>query len=190
MTVGMEPMIFKQSPWSAKGGEQIFGLGVVAESLAHMDKAIDITGSKHKAAAELEWIFSQPMLAHTNGFGALAGARVIRAEEMQQVGFFEFDSAIGFTLVIDQQGKGDAGLFAKVASVTDIAQADRDKLCAFLLELLLVFAQLRDVLTAENSTVVAEKDDYGRRVGPQRAEANRLAVDIRQRELGKFAAVG
>lgn len=176
-------MIFKQSPWSAKGGEQIFGLGVVAESLAHMDKAIDITGSKHKAAAELEWIFSQPMLAHTNGFGALAGARVIRAEEMQQVGFFEFDSAIGFTLVIDQQGKGDAGLFAKVASVTDIAQADRDKLCAFLLELLLVFAQLRDVLTAEDSTPVSQENNDRGPLRPQPAENHLVAVHVRQPQL-------
>lgn len=86
---------------------------------------------------------------------------------MKQVRLFEFDRPIGLALVVDQQGEGDAGLFAKVARVADIAQADSDKLGAFLPELLLVLAQLRDMLTAENSTVVTEKDDYCRRVGPQ-----------------------
>lgn len=147
---------------SAQGGQQIFWLGVVAEGFAHMGKAIDVAGSKHKTATELEWIFSQAMLAHSDGLGALAGARVIRAEEVKQVGFFEFDRTIGFTLVIDQQGEGDAGLFAKVASVADVAQTDSDQPGAFLPELLLVFAQLRDVLTAEDSTIVTEKDDDSR----------------------------
>jgi hypothetical protein len=37
---------------------------------------------------------------------------------------------------------------------------------AFLLELGFKFAQLRDVLSAEDSTVVAKKDHYGRLACP------------------------
>jgi hypothetical protein len=40
---------------------------------------------------------------------------------------------------------------------------------------LLVFAQLRDVLAAEDSAVVAEEDEDGGIVFPERAETDRFA---------------
>lgn len=49
-------------------------------------------------------------------------------------------------------------------------------------------AQLRDVLTAENSTVVAKEDHRSRVIGPQRPQAESIAVNIRKRNTGQFAA--
>jgi hypothetical protein len=50
---------------------------------------------------------------------------------------------------------------------------------AFLLELTFKFAQLRDMLSAEYSTVVTKKDHHGRSALPQRSEPRWLAVDVR-----------
>jgi hypothetical protein len=48
-----------------------------------------------------------------------------------------------------------------------------------LTELLNVFAQLRDMLLAENSTIMPQKDDDGGRISPQGTECYRLAVHVR-----------
>ncbi len=79
-------------------------------------------------------------------------------------------------------------MLAEVAGVTWVAQAHGDDLCAFGADGLLVFAQLRDVLTAEDSTIMAQKDDHGRAVSPQRAQPDGIAVGVRQGNVGKPAA--
>ncbi|PYT70209.1 MAG: hypothetical protein DMG42_19850 [Acidobacteria bacterium] len=43
---------------------------------------------------------------------------------------------------------------------------------------MLVFAQLRDVLTAKNSSIVAKKNDDRRLALPQRPQANFLAKGV------------
>jgi hypothetical protein len=55
---------------------------------------------------------------------------------------------------------------------------------------LLVFAQLRDVLTAKNSAVVAQKNQHGRLPGPQRAKTNVPPIAIGKGDLGESAAEG
>jgi hypothetical protein len=50
---------------------------------------------------------------------------------------------------------------------------------AFLLELSFKFAQLRDVLSAEDSTVVTKKDHHGRSALPQGSEPRRFAIGVR-----------
>jgi hypothetical protein len=42
-----------------------------------------------------------------------------------------------------------------------------------------VFAQLRDMLLAENSTIMPQKDDDGGRISPQGTECYGLAVHVR-----------
>lgn len=56
-------------------------------------------------------------------------------------------------------------------------------------ELLKVLAQLRDVLAAEDSTIMPQEDDDGGRVRPQRTECYGLAVDVRQGDAGESCAV-
>lgn len=43
-----------------------------------------------------------------------------------------------------------------------------------------MIAQLRDVLAAEQSTVVTKKDEDGRVVAPQAAETHEVAIRVRQ----------
>jgi hypothetical protein len=43
-----------------------------------------------------------------------------------------------------------------------------------------MFAQLRDVLAAENSSIVTEKNQHGRLSGPQGAKANLPRIAIRK----------
>jgi hypothetical protein len=159
-------------------------LGVVSERFAHVHKTIHVPGRKHKATAQLKRIFSQPVLAHSNGFSAFAGASVVSTQKMKQVGFLQPHGSISFTLVINEKRESDAGLLAEMAGITRIAQPDSSQPRAFLAKLLFKFAQLRDVLTAENSTVMAKKDDDGRRIAPQRTQPHGFAVDIRQRNAG------
>jgi hypothetical protein len=53
---------------------------------------------------------------------------------------------------------------------------------------LLVFAQLRDVLAAEDSSIVAKKDDDGGMVLPQRTEANVVARGVGENDAGELLA--
>jgi hypothetical protein len=152
-------------------------------------ESIGVSRTENKAAAQLEWIFAQPVLANANSFSAFAGTRIVRSNKMEQVGLFQFDGAVGFALVVNQQRKGDPGLLAEVPGIAHIAQTYSRQFGAPLLELLFVFAQLRDVLAAEDSTIVAQKDYYSRRISPKRSQADRFAVNIGQRYVCQSAAV-
>jgi hypothetical protein len=92
----------------------------------------------------------------------------------------QFRGTVGFALFVDQQWEGDAGVFPKMASVVEVAQADRDKPGALARKSLLVFAQLRDVLAAEDSAVVTKEHNYRWRVCPKRAQLNGPVVRVRQ----------
>jgi len=53
-----------------------------------------------------------------------------------------------------------------------------------------MFAQLRDVLAAENSAVVAKKNNHCRGLRPKRAKAGGMAIDVGQRDSRQFTAEG
>lgn len=125
-----------------------------------MDKQVFVPRSEDEASAELQRIFTQTMLFMAGSLGPAAGLHVVAAEEMEQGSVLEPDSLVSFAFVVDQQREVDLGLFAEEAGVARVAQADRREPRAFLLELLFEFAQLRDVLTAENSPVVTQEDQH------------------------------
>ena len=74
------------------------------------------------------------------------------------------------------------------AGVVGVAKADGGEGGAFSTEGLLVFAQLRDVLATEDSAVVAEKDEDGRIVFPQGAEADLVAKGVGENDAGELLA--
>ena len=131
-----------------------------------MDEAIDISGRKYKAAAKLKWIFSQAVLAHAERFGTLAGASIVSTQQMEQVGFLKAHRFVSLALIINEKREGDAGLLAEMAGITHIPQTNGCQARALLAKLLFKFAQLRNVLTAEDSTVMPEKDNHRRRITP------------------------
>jgi hypothetical protein len=100
------------------------------------------------------------------------------------------NSFVGLALVVDEKRELDAGLIAEEFRVAGIAQSNNSKMCAFLFEFFFECAQLRDMLAAKNSTIVAQEDQDGWPALPQRSQAGRLAFRIRERNSGEFAAIG
>ena len=92
----------------------------------------------------------------------------------------ETRSPIGLPLGINQKWKRDSSLLAKDLGVVCVAQADGGQPGAFIAECRFVVAQLRDVLAAENSSVVAKEGDHCGVVGPERAESDRLSSRVGQ----------
>ena len=89
-------------------------------------------------------------------------------------------STICLPFGIHEQRERDSRLLAKDLSVVCVAQADGGQPSAFFAECLFVVAQLRDVLAAEDSSVVAKEGNHRRLVGPERAESHGLSFRVGQ----------
>lgn len=142
--------------------QHVRGRGVVAKSFTHMDEKIFVPGRKHKAAAELQRIFAQPMLLVSRRLGPFARLQVVFAQKVEQGSVAQANGFIGFALVIDQKRELDSSFLAEELGIARIPQSNHGQMRAFLLELGFKFAQLRDVLSAEDSTVVPKEDHNGR----------------------------
>jgi hypothetical protein len=132
--------------------------------------SIHVAGAKNETAAELERVPAGPKLPVSASLGALSRLRVIAAQQMQQVRFPQARCAICRALVVYQKQERDPGLFAEQAGVVEVAQAHRSEASSLVLERLLVLAQLRDMLAAEDSPVVPQENQNGRLILPKRAE--------------------
>jgi hypothetical protein len=128
------------------------------------------------------------VLMMTCGPGAFAARSVITTKKMQKVCRAESGGTVGAALFIDQQGERDAGFLAEDARVMTISQSDGGQAGSLVSEGLLAFAQLRDVLAAEDSSIVPKEDDYGGGRSPKRAESNFASVGIGEHDLRQFAA--
>ena len=98
-------------------------------------------------------------------------------------------------MFVDEQREVDVGFFAKDAGVVSIAETDGCERSTVVLEGLLMLAQLRDVLAAKDSAIVAEKDDHGGFFLPQRTETDFAAVgigecDVREARAKTFGHAG
>jgi len=162
-----------------EGRQQVGGWGVVAKGFADVDETVLISGAEDEAAAELERIFAELVLAMPGALRAPAAYEIVPAEQVEGRSVLEPDGLVGLALVVYQERKIDLSLFMEHPGVVGIAQADGDQTSAFLAKVLLVLAQLRDMLAAEDSAPMAEECDDCRAVSPQRSQADRLAVDVR-----------
>lgn len=153
-----------------------------------MGEAVDVSRAKDEAAAELKGILAQLVLMMPRRAGSIAAFEIVAAKHMQQVGRAQVGDGIGPAVFIDEQRKRDARFLTENARIVAVAQADGGKRSAFLPEGLLVFAQLRDVLAAENSSIVPEKNDHGGLALPQRTQADFLAIGIGERDICKLLA--
>jgi hypothetical protein len=109
---------------------------------------------------------------------------------VEEVGGFEVGDFVGLAMLVDEKGEVDSGFLLEKAGVVCIAEADGGERGALFAEGLLVFAQLRDVLAAENSAVVAKEDEDGGIRFPERAEAYRFAEGVGERDAGEPLAEG
>jgi hypothetical protein len=137
-----------------KGGKQIGRGGVVAEGSADVCESVDVSGSEDETATELEGIVSEPVLLVSSCAGSFSCLSVSRTEQMEEIGFFQSCRPVGEPVFVDQQRKTDSGLFPEGLRVVAVTKAYGSQFGVFGLEFRFVLAQLRDVLTAEDSSVV------------------------------------
>lgn len=150
-----------------EGGEERGEGRVVAEGLADVGEKVDVPGRKNEAPAQLKRIPTQFVLLVSRGPGALAASEIIAAKQVKYVSNAKTGDFVGAAVFVDKQGEIDSRLLLKNARVVAIAQTDGRERSASIAENLLVFAQLRDVLAAKNSSVMAKKNDHRRTGLPQ-----------------------
>jgi hypothetical protein len=171
-------------------GEERRGSRVVAECLAKVGEAIDIPRPENEAAAQLKGIQPKFVLAMAGSSGEFAALEIIAAESVKHIGDAQVGDGVCLAVFIDEQGKVDSRLFLENAGIVAVAKADGREGSTFIEEGLLVFAQLRDVLTAKNSSIVAKKNDDRRLALPQRAQANFLAKGVWESDIRELLAEG
>lgn len=93
------------------------------------------------------------------------------------------DGFIGLPLVINEQRKIDFGFLAEEAGIFLITKSDYGDGGPFFTECCCEFAQLRDMLSAENSTIMPQKDQHHRSFFPQRTKARGVAVRVWERDV-------
>lgn len=132
-----------------------------------MGKTVDIAGSKNEACAELEGIFAEFVLAMTGGISTFACNSIVATQQMKQVRAFQFGGAVCGPFGINEKRKRDASLFTECARIVKIAHPNRREISSARLDFTLMLAQLRDVLAAKHSAVVAQENNDGRLQLPQ-----------------------
>ena len=147
-----------------------------------MDESIDVSWSEHKTATQLEGILSQLLLREPLFLRLLAVGKIVGPQQVKNVCFTKLRSAICLSLVVDKQRKSDPGFVAENLRVVCIPQPDRGQVRASLLELPLMLAQLRGVLPAEDSTIMAQENEDRRSGRPQRSKLDRFVVQIGKRD--------
>jgi hypothetical protein len=153
-------------------------------------KKVDVARAKNKTSAELKRIFPEFVLMMAGFMRSLACFRIVAAQEMKEVGGFQLRGAISLTLFVNQEGKSDTGLLLKLPGVNGVAEANGGESRSFAAKGLFVFAQLRDVLAAEDSAVVTEENHDGGPFVPQGAEPRLAVVAIGKCDEGELIAEG
>jgi hypothetical protein len=107
---------------------------------------------------------------------------------MKEIGGLQLDGVICLPLLIDQERKSDAGLFAKLAGIDPVSQADGSECCTLVAKSLCVFAQLRGMFAAKDSSVVAQENNDSRLLVPQGSEADVSSIAVYECDEGQLAA--
>jgi hypothetical protein len=159
--------------------QQVRHWGIVAKRFADVNVKVNVAGREDEASSQLEGVFPQLVLPVARSLCAGPRHAVIVPQEVQQRTDSKVDGAIRNSIRIDQEREVDARVFPEQASVLHVAQSNRSNPGALELESFFSFAQLRDMLAAEYSTVVPEKRDYAGCASPQGAQTNLLPVAVR-----------
>jgi hypothetical protein len=146
--------------------EQSIGRGIVTEGLRYMGEEIDVSGTEDEASSKLKGMPTEAMLPMSGPPGPGSGPGIVTTKDMTQGSDPQFCGVIRLPVLINQQGEANAGILAKSARVTSIAEPHCDEAGAGGAKALFTVAQLRDVFPAEDSSIVAEKDHNCRMIGP------------------------
>ncbi len=97
----------------------------------------------------------------SRGARARPGLRVFPFKEMQYVRRLQPRGAVCAAILVDQKRKRDSRFVAKQARVVAVSQPHGGEAAAGRSKFPLALAQLRNMLAAEDSAVVAKKHDGG-----------------------------
>lgn len=100
------------------------------------------------------------------------------AENVKGRAFAELHGFVRLAFLIDQQREWDLALLLEVRRHLGETLPDRDNLGPRLSEVLIPVAQLRDVLAAESSAVMAEPNEDDRLVSPEVGQCVVLSVRV------------
>lgn len=151
-----------------------------------MGEAIHVARTKDEATPKLEWtfklewIFAEFVVAVPGGLGPPARRGVVGAEQVEEICLAKSGGLVHPAVFVEEQREGDPGLLVDLAGVISAAEPDRSNVRSLLPEYFFSVAQLRDMLTAEDSTPVAQKNDDRGLVRPERAELDGPAIDVGQ----------
>ena len=112
----------------------------------------------------------------------------IAAQKVQEVRFPQARCTIRRALIVDQKREGDASFSAELAGILGVAQTYGRQVRSLVFEGFLVVAQLRDMLAAEDSSVVPQENQNGGPTLPKRAEPDLAHISIRQYDAGQRLA--
>jgi hypothetical protein len=125
-----------------------------------MREPVEVSWSEHKAPAQLKWIPPELSLLEPARLRPFPRRSIIRSQQMKHASGLQPCGFVGDPLFVDQQWERDAGVFAKDTRVGPVAQTDRGEIRTLGSELGFVCAQLRDMLAAEDSAIVAQENDH------------------------------
>lgn len=100
---------------------------------------------------------------------------------------FELGFGVGFAFRVGQEGEIEVLLVAKIRRLVRTSTAHHHQLCPLVANLFHRAAQLRDLLTAEQSPEMADEDENGGTFLPEATKADRLIVrgaDFEEGEMG------
>ncbi len=145
-----------------QGCQQVRHWGAIAKGCAHVGIKVHVAGSEDEGPPQLEWVPAELVLPVAGSLRACPRGVVIGAQKVEHRSDAEIDGAVGDSIRVDQERESNAGVLAEDASVLHVAESDGGNPGAFELEAFFSFAQLRDMLAAEDSTVVPEKRNHAR----------------------------
>jgi hypothetical protein len=99
------------------------------------------------------------VLTMAGSTGVLAALKIIATKNVKQVGDPQLGDEVRLAMFVDKQREVDSRFFLENTSITAVAKADGREGSSFVEKRLLLFAQLRDVLPAKNSSIVAKKNE-------------------------------
>jgi hypothetical protein len=143
-------------------------------------EAVHVAWTEDETSAKLKRIPARTMLVVAGRAGTLPGQFVFSPQHMQNVGTAQPRRTVSQALLVYEKREGDASLLPKEPRIILIAESYGSQIGSPIFERLLVFAQLRDMLAAEESAIVPEEDEDRRLPLPKRSEADLPPIDIRQ----------
>ena len=143
-----------------------------------MNVEINVAGAEDEASPKLEGILAHSVLPVAGAPCSFPGQRVVAAEEMEQRRGSEAGRAIRLPPLVNQKGERDTGFLTEQTGVAQVTEPNGGETSPLAPECMLMLAQLRDVLAAEESAVVAKESEDRGAVGPQRAESNLVAFGV------------